>query len=206
MTNELVCEYAAYDDPFGQIYDDFLVNVDEAMSRFRDPVHPEEPATSWCIEGVSMGWRNLHGSGVVHAEGARGLLEKIGPRCDRRIEVYAGRELVFIFYTHDSPTGEKRSLWPAVWCPECGRAIEDTVGNIEHIRGYGWCPECSYDDDIRYGDDVVVPDPYDYDAWGHSFSGSVIGFRECGIASVEDQDGNVYDVEVSRLEKEEANV
>jgi len=52
--------------------------------------------------------------------------------------------------------------------------------------------------DLKIGDDVIVPEPYDTDNWRYSFSGTVIGLNK-GYAQVEDQESNVFDIEPDRL-------
>lgn len=53
---------------------------------------------------------------------------------------------------------------------------------------------------LEIGDSVIVPEPNDSDLHNHSFQGTVIDIRdEDEIASVEDMDGNIYDIELYRL-------
>jgi hypothetical protein len=52
--------------------------------------------------------------------------------------------------------------------------------------------------DFEIGDEVEVPDPNDSDIHNHSFVGSIVGFRG-ELATVEDMDGDCFDIEVERL-------
>lgn len=52
--------------------------------------------------------------------------------------------------------------------------------------------------DIEIDMNVIVPDPDETDLHLHSFAGRVIGFR-AGYAQVEDQDGNIFEIEPERL-------
>ena len=54
--------------------------------------------------------------------------------------------------------------------------------------------------ELEIGDAVIVPEPNESDLHAHSFQGTVIDIRdEEGLASVEDMDGNIFDIEVKRL-------
>jgi hypothetical protein len=57
---------------------------------------------------------------------------------------------------------------------------------------------------LRINQDVIMPEPtQESDCWGHVFEGTLIGFREGGdnvMAVVRDQDDDVYDIELDRLE------
>ena len=56
------------------------------------------------------------------------------------------------------------------------------------------------------GDEVLVPDPIEGDGYSHSFVGNIVGFRNDNgnvLVSVEDGDGDVFDIEYSRLEDTE---
>jgi hypothetical protein len=52
---------------------------------------------------------------------------------------------------------------------------------------------------IEVGDEVDVPEPKPDDLWNFAFTGQVIDFKNGDLVVVEDQDGNVYDVERGRL-------
>ena len=58
-------------------------------------------------------------------------------------------------------------------------------------------------ENIEVGDEVDVPEPKEGDAWNCAFTGQVIDFKDYVLAVVEDQDGNVYDVELSRIKLSE---
>ena len=52
--------------------------------------------------------------------------------------------------------------------------------------------------EFEMGDSVEVPDPNDSDIHNHSFVGTIVGFRG-ELATVEDGDGDCFDIEVERL-------
>ena len=51
---------------------------------------------------------------------------------------------------------------------------------------------------FKIGENVEVPDPNDSDIHNHSFVGSIVGFRG-ELATVEDMDGDCFDIEIERL-------
>jgi hypothetical protein len=51
---------------------------------------------------------------------------------------------------------------------------------------------------IKVGDEVIVPDPIDGDIHHHEFVGHVTDIRD-GIAVVEDQDSDFFELELDRL-------
>lgn len=57
------------------------------------------------------------------------------------------------------------------------------------------------DTEINLFDTVIVPDPDQTDIHQHSFEGFVTDIQD-GIASVRDMEGDIFDIEVSRLTKE----
>lgn len=52
--------------------------------------------------------------------------------------------------------------------------------------------------DFEIGDSVEVPDPDATDNHQHSFVGTIVGFRG-ELATVEDMDGDCFDIEIERL-------
>lgn len=52
--------------------------------------------------------------------------------------------------------------------------------------------------DFDLGDEVVVPDPNDDDLHQHSFVGTIKDIKD-DIATVEDGDGDCWDIEIDRL-------
>jgi hypothetical protein len=59
------------------------------------------------------------------------------------------------------------------------------------------------EDKFNIGDSVIVPNPLHEDPWDHSFTGTIKAFKEdtdgTHLATVEDQEGDCWDIEVSRL-------
>ena len=53
-------------------------------------------------------------------------------------------------------------------------------------------------DSLQVGDFVLVPEPDDTDIHNHEFTGEVISILN-GIATVEDGDGDCFDIEIERL-------
>lgn len=56
---------------------------------------------------------------------------------------------------------------------------------------------------FELGDLVLVPEPENDDIHTHNFIGTVQSI-ENGVATVEDEDGDCFDIEVDRLEMYEA--
>ena len=52
--------------------------------------------------------------------------------------------------------------------------------------------------EFEMGDSVEVPDPNDSDIHNHSFVGTIIAFKG-ELATVEDMDGDCFDIEIERL-------
>lgn len=59
-----------------------------------------------------------------------------------------------------------------------------------------------YGNEIVKGDNVVVPDPNDTDIHQHSFVGYVLSISDAGICTIEDSEGDCFDIEDNRLEVE----
>jgi len=55
--------------------------------------------------------------------------------------------------------------------------------------------------DIKVGSFVLVPNPNETDIHNHEFLGVVVGIRG-EYATVEDGDGDCFDIEIDRLEHE----
>lgn len=54
--------------------------------------------------------------------------------------------------------------------------------------------------EFEIGDSVEVPDPNDSDIHNHSFVGTIVAFdTDMEYASVEDMDGDCFDIEIERL-------
>ena len=53
---------------------------------------------------------------------------------------------------------------------------------------------------IDNGSTVEAPDPDETDIHQHSFVGTVVGVRGINLLTVEDGDGNCFDIEANRLE------
>jgi len=54
--------------------------------------------------------------------------------------------------------------------------------------------------DFEIGETVEVPDPNDSDIHNHSFVGTIVAFDdEMEYATVEDMDGDCFDIEIERL-------
>lgn len=55
------------------------------------------------------------------------------------------------------------------------------------------------------GNDIIVPDPLSKDPWNHSFTGTIKALKTDSdgtrLATIEDQDGNCWDVEFDRLKR-----
>ena len=77
---------------------------------------------------------------------------------------------------------------------EYGDAIIDDICKLFDF------PTTTEDNIVREYDQVEVPDPNDSDIHNHSFVGTVIDIVDC-IATVEDGDGDCFDIEVWRLNK-----
>lgn len=81
-----------------------------------------------------------------------------------------------------------------------GDYIEWTDPRIAEVMK-GWSDGEGYGFGI--GDSVIVPDPHHEDGWNHSFSATVKGFKPdtdgTSLVTVEDQEGNCWDVELDRL-------
>ena len=58
------------------------------------------------------------------------------------------------------------------------------------------------DQKIQVGDEVIVPDPIEGDIHAHEFVGHVTDIIE-GIAVVEDQDSDFFEIELDRLKRVE---
>ena len=58
---------------------------------------------------------------------------------------------------------------------------------------------------LQVGEFVLVPEPDDTDIHNHEFTGAVISIVN-GIATVEDCDGDLFDIEVERLKPENQNL
>ena len=54
---------------------------------------------------------------------------------------------------------------------------------------------------VSVGDRIEAPEPIETTLYNHCFAGSIIGFQ-CGYAQVEDGDGDVFDIEVDKLNAE----
>ena len=52
--------------------------------------------------------------------------------------------------------------------------------------------------DFEIGDGVEVPDPIEGDLHNHSFVGTIVDFKN-DLATVEDMDGDCFDIEIERL-------
>ena len=52
--------------------------------------------------------------------------------------------------------------------------------------------------EFEIGDSVIVPDPIEGDIHNHSFVGSIVDFKG-ELATVEDMEGNCFDIEIERL-------
>ena len=52
---------------------------------------------------------------------------------------------------------------------------------------------------IELYETVTVPEPNNDDIWDHSFIGIVVAIYD-DMTRVEDQEGNIFDVEINRLE------
>lgn len=55
--------------------------------------------------------------------------------------------------------------------------------------------------EIKVGSFVLVPDPIESDIHNHEFLGVVVGIKG-EYATVEDGDGDCFDIEIERLEHE----
>ena len=58
------------------------------------------------------------------------------------------------------------------------------------------------DQKIQVGDEVIVPDPIEGDIHNHEFVGHVTDVID-GIAVVDDQDSDFYEIELDRLKRVE---
>lgn len=56
---------------------------------------------------------------------------------------------------------------------------------------------------LPVGTDVIVPDATITDMWDHEFEGRIIAYKEQNIVTVEDGEGDCFDVELERLEESE---
>jgi len=91
---------------------------------------------------------------------------------------------------------------PLEWesCPECDEPIETKDGKLPDF-----CPLC--DEDLRprlfeEGDQVDVPAPEYGDLWEHEFTGTVTSYDpDLEEVTVEDQDGNTWDIDAGRVKK-----
>lgn len=54
---------------------------------------------------------------------------------------------------------------------------------------------------LQVGEFVLVPEPVDTDIHNHEFTGTIISIVN-GIATVEDGDGDLFDIEIERLKPE----
>ena len=68
----------------------------------------------------------------------------------------------------------------------------DTFGEMKGYREVG---------SLQVGEFVLVPEPDDTDIHNHEFTGEVIAITN-GIVTVEDGDGDCFDIEIERLKSE----
>ena len=68
----------------------------------------------------------------------------------------------------------------------------DTFGEMKGYREVG---------SLQVGEFVLVPEPDDTDIHNHEFTGEVIAITN-GIVTVEDEDGDCFDIEIERLKPE----
>ena len=68
----------------------------------------------------------------------------------------------------------------------------DTFGEMKGYREVG---------SLQVGEFVLVPEPDDTDIHNHEFTGEVIAITN-GIVTVEDGDGDCFDIEIERLKLE----
>ena len=68
----------------------------------------------------------------------------------------------------------------------------DTFGEMKGYREVG---------SLQVGEFVLVPEPDDTDIHNHEFTGEVIAITN-GIVTVEDGDGDYFDIEIERLKPE----
>ena len=68
----------------------------------------------------------------------------------------------------------------------------DTFGEMKGYREVG---------SLQVGEFVLVPEPDDTDIHNHEFTGEVIAITN-GIVTVEDGDGDCFDIEIERLKPE----
>ena len=68
----------------------------------------------------------------------------------------------------------------------------DTFGEMKGYREVG---------SLQVGKFVLVPEPDDTDIHNHEFTGTIISIVN-GIATVEDGDGDLFDIEIERLKPE----
>lgn len=54
---------------------------------------------------------------------------------------------------------------------------------------------------IYYGDTIRVPDPKLNDLWDHEFVGTAVNSKQNGDITVQDEDGNCFDIESNIVEK-----
>lgn len=58
--------------------------------------------------------------------------------------------------------------------------------------------------DFKVGDTVIVADPKPNDLWNHSFMGEITNVEEdLGLCVIVDGDGDFWDVDFDRLEKQD---
>jgi hypothetical protein len=86
------------------------------------------------------------------------------------------------------------------------RADGETIEAAAHACGlesvtYTGDSMFSIERDFTLGDPCVVPDPERADDWKHEFQGTIIAMDDDGYVTVEDQEGNQFFLEGTRLKE-----
>jgi hypothetical protein len=107
-TQEQVAERVYRDsDIFQMAWDDMVESLTEAMNEIK--------ATSyWYAEGRNLGWQARSGHAFIKAPDAKALLNGLLPKTDVTLKIFkTKRQLDFVVYHHDAPTGEFYTVRPA---------------------------------------------------------------------------------------------
>lgn len=94
--------------------DIFSIQFDMFKDGLNEVMEKKNISDCYQVSGSNMGWRHLDGEGVIQAEDAGELLQKILPKTsDVTLNVFnTSRGFAIKCYHHDAPTGETYYIKP----------------------------------------------------------------------------------------------